>query len=331
MIRERFINLVICSTLLSLVTNYSSAIASNLSRHSQGELSIKLSQSDRFSTADERNKLNRKIRETTNSIPAELWLSQNSLQTEPQPSDNQNDSTLDEPSLQVNRRLFIIAMAVTSAISLLLLWLLFKKQPQQEISEELSAKDRHLQESAEDRTESEIAPSPVVGFKEYGTNSLENSQEPAVLGLADLVDREEGTIADRQLRRKIGELKIAGDARSIEPLIELMSRVDSSDRDLISNAIAQILYRSFKPVNDGLFDALQDKNSEVKKSAIRDLAVLYEFISPITKQLVQMQLDPDPEVSQTAIHASQQLNLSSSSQPSHHSGERINSLKKSHG
>lgn len=368
MIRERLVKIIICSALFSLVTNCSSAIASKLSQHSDREVSTKLSKSDRLTEARNNDEFNRKIGETANSARAELQSSQNISKTEPQPPVTQNALSVSE-SPQIDRRLSAIAMAVTMAISLVLLWSLFRKRPQERSSEESSTEVRELAEPVE----TDIAsPHSVVSFKETETNSPKDSQEKPTFDLAKLSNHqdiilannqfESSTVAssiktgknidpssqtngqftnidlfkplrnlhqgDRQVRQKaVWQLAIAGDARSIEPLIELMLRVDYLDRDLISKAIAQILHRSFKPVNDDLFEALQDKNSEVRKSAIDDLTILYGFISPMTRQLVQMQQDPDPEVSQAAIQALQQLNLSSRSQPfNHHSGDRLNSL-----
>jgi hypothetical protein len=375
MIRERLVKIIICSTLFSLATNCSSAIASKLSQHSDRELATELPQSDRLTEASNNDEFNRRIGEAAFSERAELQSSQNISEREPQPSVTQNALSVDE-SPQIDRRLSAIAMAVTMAISLVLLWSLFRKRPQERASEELSTiEGQELQELAEDRVESEtIIASPshsVVNLKETNEiNSLRDSQEMPTFDLAKLANHqdiilannqfESSTVAsftttsknidllsqindrstnidlfkplgkfqqgDRALRQKtIWQLAIAGDTRSIEPLIELMLRVDYLDRDLISKAIAQILHRSFKPVNDDLFEALQDKNSEIRKSAIDDLTVLYGFVSPMTRHLVQMQQDPDPEVSQAAIQALQQLNLSSRSQPSnHHSGDRLN-------
>lgn len=300
MFRERLVNIIICSTLFSLVTNCSNAIASKLSQHSDREVSTELPKSDRPVTeASNNDEFNRRIGEAANSARAELQSSQNS-ETEPQPSDTQNALSVNE-SPQIDRRLFAIAMAVTLAISLVLLWSLFRKHPQERSSEELS--------TTEGQNE----------LQELNVDLLSQTNDQS----KPLGDLQQG---DRQLRHKtIWQLAIAGDARSIEPLIELMLQVDPLDRDLISKAIAQILHRSFKPVNDDLFEALQDKNSEIRKSAIDDLAVLYGFVSPMTKQLVQMQQDPDPEVNQAAIQALQQLNLSFCSQPfNHHSGDRLN-------
>lgn len=369
MIRERLVKIIICSALFSLVTNCSSAIASKLSQHSDRELSTELSKSDRLTEARNNDEFNRKIGETANSARAELQSSQNISETEPQPPVTQNALSVSE-SPQIDRRLSAIAMAVTMAISLVLLWSLFRKRPQERSSEESSTIERQELRELAEPVETDIAsPHSVVSLKETETNSPKDSQEMPTFDLAKLANHqdiilannqfESSTVAssirtgknidplsqtngqftnidlfkplrnlhqgDLQLRQKaVRQLAIAGDTRSIEPLIELMLRVDYLDRDLISKAIAQILHRSFKPMNDDLSEALQDENSEIRKSAIDDLTILYGFISPMTRQLVQMQQDPDPEVSQAAIQALQQLNLSSRSQPfKHHSGDRL--------
>lgn len=115
---------------------------------------------------------------------------------------------------------------------------------------------------------------------------------------------------DEDLRREaILELARIGDSRAIEPLSEILSQVNSTDRRLVMVAITQIIRRSFQPLQELLFFTFDDANPEIKQNAIRDLAAIYAFVAPITKQLARMQVDRDMQVRQTAKLAIEQLNL----------------------
>jgi hypothetical protein len=115
---------------------------------------------------------------------------------------------------------------------------------------------------------------------------------------------------DHDLRREaIWGLAEVGDSRGIEPLVRILSQVSSSDRGLILDAIAQITQRSFKPINVHFLATLDDASPEIKQNTIRDLAALYEFVAPISKQIARMQVDRDVRVQQTAKVAIERLNL----------------------
>ncbi len=118
-------------------------------------------------------------------------------------------------------------------------------------------------------------------------------------------DLQEG---DRAIRRKaIWELAQKSDSRGIPPLIELMPKVDSLERNLILEAITQITSRTLQPMNRVLLESLEDENPQVRKNAIRDLTRLYQLMSNVTKRLSQMTEDADLEVQQTARWALQEL------------------------
>ncbi len=113
---------------------------------------------------------------------------------------------------------------------------------------------------------------------------------------------------DREIRRKaIWELAQKSDSRGIVPLIEIMSQVDSLERNLILEAITQITSRTLQPMNRVLLESLEDDNPQVRKNAIRDLTRLYQLMSQVTKRLSRMTEDVDLEVQQTARWALKQL------------------------
>ncbi len=88
-----------------------------------------------------------------------------------------------------------------------------------------------------------------------------------------------------------------------------MSEASSLGKSLILSAITQIIHRDFAPVNNILFASLEDKNSEVRKDAIRNLVALHESISAVNKRLTNMLNDSDSEVRQTAKWALKKIDL----------------------
>jgi tetratricopeptide (TPR) repeat protein len=108
-------------------------------------------------------------------------------------------------------------------------------------------------------------------------------------------------------RKAIWELAQRADSRAMEPLVELMIHADSQERSLILEAVSQIATRTLKPLNQALSIALQDKNAQVRKNAIRDLTRVYELISQVNQRLCYAATDSDKEVQETAQWALQQL------------------------
>jgi HEAT repeat protein len=94
----------------------------------------------------------------------------------------------------------------------------------------------------------------------------------------------------------------------MKPLVELMIEADSQERSLILEALSQIAARALKPLNKAIAISLEDRNSQVRKNAIRDLTRVYELMSQVTTRLAQAAGDPDEEVQETAKWALQQLN-----------------------
>ncbi len=289
-------------------------------------------------------------------------LVQNGIKTEEKQQVNTVNSTSnDESTPAINRPLLLAAIALTSAVYLLLVWILFKKPTQKQKS--LAIVPTTIEQANNLAGENKIVLSESYAVTEL---SREITLAHEAQGNLDLVDRHKtlaknsqvininvvselikdlqqldypGNIADsfrllrssqaqRDLRRKaIWALAEIGDHRCIEPLAEMMSQADSLDQSLISRAITQITKRSFKPVNDQLFSLLEDKNPEVRKIAIRDLTVLGKFTSAIATRLEQMQSDPDIEVRVAAIKAIKELDFGSlASTINSYPSNQINSL-----
>ena len=175
---------------------------------------------------------------------------------------------------------------------------------------------------------SPIKPEPVVALQRMTQAFEETSEVPsnAALSSSDSVNQvsilaskttkidlvleliKDLRQGDRNVRRKaIWELAQKSDSRGIAPLIEMMPKVDSLERNLILEAVTQITSRTLQPMNRILLESLEDENAQVRKNAIRDLTRLYQLMSQVTKRLSQMTKDSDLEVQQTARWALQQL------------------------
>jgi tetratricopeptide (TPR) repeat protein len=113
---------------------------------------------------------------------------------------------------------------------------------------------------------------------------------------------------DRATRHKsIWELAQKADSRAMKPLVELMVDANSQEQSLILEAMTQIVSRTLKPMNQAFMLSLENKNSQVRQNAIRDLTTVYELMSQVTRRLTRAVEDSDAEVQETAKWALKQL------------------------
>jgi tetratricopeptide (TPR) repeat protein len=141
-------------------------------------------------------------------------------------------------------------------------------------------------------------------------SSLSAQSNGSSLAKVDIVSEliEDLNGSDLTRRRKIiWELAQRADSRAMKPLVELMIEADSQERSLILEALSQIAARTLKPLNKAIAISMDDRNSQVRKNAIRDLTRVYELMSQVTNRLAQAVGDPDREVQETAKWALQQL------------------------
>jgi hypothetical protein len=141
-------------------------------------------------------------------------------------------------------------------------------------------------------------------------SSLSAQSNGSSLAKVDIVtelidDLNQSDLARR--RKVIWELAQRADSRAMKPLVELMIEADSQERSLILEAVSQIAARTLKPLNKAIAISMEDRNSQVRKNAIRDLTRVYELMSQVTTRLAQAVGDPDREVQDTAKWALQQL------------------------
>ncbi|MEM8672410.1 MAG: HEAT repeat domain-containing protein [Cyanobacteria bacterium P01_G01_bin.67] len=332
MTRGRFTFIIICSALSNLAGNSYFAAESTAMKISwaQQRIIISTDKSSKFDSDKIYESSSREIQKKTIASVARVSEAQ---------AASSDQSTDVQSSVKINKPLFVAAMAVTSGISILLLWVLFRRPT----SEPETVAELPPVSEPEDTPEVEVETGEVVASSITTTDY----SPPAISLTKDLLDAEsqKNSIADklsardsllsvnssqdrinvvfeltkdllqsdRNIRRKaIWELAKLGDSRVIEPLMAIMPQANSVDKSLIIKAITQITNRSFKPVNAKLFAMLNDDNPEVRVNAILDLTTFYKFIAPITQQLLQMQLDDNQEVRDRASQALQDLNLDDS-------------------
>ncbi|WP_204137994.1 peptidoglycan-binding protein [Halomicronema sp. CCY15110] len=114
---------------------------------------------------------------------------------------------------------------------------------------------------------------------------------------------------DPELRRRaIWELGQRGNSAAMQPLVSLLTQVDSREQSLILAALAEITSQTLKPMNQAVMIALQSEDAEVRKNAIRDLTKIFDSFKQSGKMLGHAALDEDPDVKQTADWALDQLN-----------------------
>ncbi len=345
MVCERFSFIIICSILSNLAVSNSWATISNVPEAN-------------FVPDISMTALNNISRGQEDKITGDYSLenfhqtAQSRFVNQPEPQqDLSNNSTSPEPSPKIDRSLSLVAMAVTSAISLLLLWLLFRKPlPNQEVMAELPAikeqqdKDIAIARSkleSPKQVEGEITAAQVYSVEDFPQSTqstvtlVKDESDLAATDMsviedldlndnliktnsnADYTDKilqlmQDLQQSDRNIRRQaMWELAKIGDSRCIKPLMAIMPQGSSVDKSLIIKAITQITHRTFEPVNEQLFALLNDDNPHVRINAILDLTSYYKFVAPITQQLAQMQLDQDLEVRYRAKQALHKLNLNS--------------------
>jgi len=141
-----------------------------------------------------------------------------------------------------------------------------------------------------------------------------SSYEPGQVGHTWAPDETDGglaktlrTLDSKGRREAIWELGQHDHSLAIQPLVDLMTEVDSKEKSLILAALSEIGMRSLRPLSHALANALQDDNPEVRKNGIRDLSRIYELIVQLSQLLGHAVEDEDADVRQTARWAMGQL------------------------
>ncbi|MEL6927537.1 MAG: hypothetical protein AAFO95_02745 [Cyanobacteria bacterium J06600_6] len=234
------------------------------------------------------------------------------------------------------------AMALTSGISLSLLWFLFQKPRDNKAALEIAALEIAASDGKLSAQETKIAseseseaakpnafasstanlltaddvasqaplasPSPTVADIDVVQELIRDLQSQENVVATTSKNKFDVDLQISRRRKAIWELTKSGDYRSIQPLLAIMSEVSETDKSLIVEAVSQITNRSFKPINEQLFANLQDRSPQVRLNAVRDLKHLYQFVMPAIAKIASMQSDPDYQVRQTAIQTLKQLN-----------------------
>lgn len=152
---------------------------------------------------------------------------------------------------------------------------------------------------------------------QHQSMSLGNVAEPRVAKV-NIIDEliQDLQQPDSELRRRaIWELGQRGNSAAMQPLVNLLTQVDSQEQSLILAALAEITSQTLKPMNRAVMIALQSENAEVRKNAIRDLTKIFDSFKQSGRMLGHAVIDDDPDVRQTADWALDQLNKMRPSSP----------------
>ena len=214
---------------------------------------------------------------------------------------------------KISRRWFWGAIGATSGVCLFLLWLLFRKpqqltkfEPANLAGDRPSSIETNINPTAKNNITQVARVTALVENTDIVRELVQHLQEPS----HNLMTTGIFAPSQNELRRRaIRKLAKIGDYRSIEPLLKIMFGVEAVDKDLILEAVNQIINRSLEPTNQKLFASLQHEDPQIRLNAIRDLKQLYQFTSPAISKIAAMQSDPDYEVRQTATQTLQQLNV----------------------
>ena len=161
--------------------------------------------------------------------------------------DNLKNFTVEKP-LATNKPLGLGGIAVVSLISLILLKFLFTPPAKICQTPVSSAAKSKVKTIAEGDRQSVVEKKPIVENFEISQLTILNSDTLKIDVVVELIKYLQQP--DEDFRREaIWELAKIGDSRAIEPLTEILSQVNSTDRSSIIKAITQITKRSFQPIN----------------------------------------------------------------------------------
>ena len=151
---------------------------------------------------------------------------------------------------------------------------------------------------------------PLAAASAYPPSHKSASLSQAAVGQAYSVEILLNNLQSRDhaiRRQAIWELGQKGESVAVQPLISSMEEADSQQRSLILAALSEIGVRTLTPLNRALGLSLQDKNTDVRKNAIRDITRIYIAMEQISQILGQAIADDDPEVRETAQWALSQV------------------------
>jgi len=244
----------------------------------------------------------------------------NYLTANAEPNKSENEPT-SETKNDLNFSLMLLGLVTSIGVAMGVLFLLLKKP---NLPKENTATKEHKQTgestqplSSRIKNNSEqLKPDKAIANSEFPPLKTDASEESflvppsASISKLDIVpeliqDLQRG---DRATRHKsIWELAQKADSRAMKPLVELMVDANSQEQSLILEAMTQIVSRTLKPMNQAFMLSLENKNSQVRQNAIRDLTTVYELMSQVTRRLTRAVEDSDAEVQETAKWALKQL------------------------
>ncbi|MGF1589534.1 MAG: HEAT repeat domain-containing protein [Pleurocapsa sp.] len=323
MIYERFIVIFICSALSSLATNNSRATELDVQKSNFQDLAT--SQLNNYpahhlAIAEVRIEAENKhkykynfpnyqqaanLAGNQNYLVAQTWQQKSRQQTEV--PDNSINS---EPLPEINRRWLWTAMAITSAMFIYLLWLLFRKPAHHQSAAKLTVVNQP--EASNLTNQSECAQDEIITqtssvLDTVGREKPISQDSKQITKISDIVEHEnsqpESAGADN-LAALNSLIKINSDSNPdyIDVVLELIKDLQHSDRNLKRKAIWELAKigdsRSIEPLAKIMPQAgLVDKSLILK--AITQIT--NRHFEPINDQLFALLKDQNPEVRTNAI------------------------------
>lgn len=322
MIYERSFFIISYVTLSSLVS-YSGSLATESTEHKSNTLFSNVITKVDIDTIDQKRENFAEYSYThdlqaANQIKAQdQEKSQNKLQ---QKTEELNNQTNQEKPEKFNKRWSLIGIFITSILFLVVLWMLFQKEPQNQNQDQdnsdklLPSQDQDIFNLVDDDSgileEEEIISSEL--FPMLSKNILEdlshNSTEN-VTSSASNDDDTDNTYGEKYLQEDLDEMaessqaQALSDTTEIDVVFELIKDLQQSDRELRHRAIRKLSrtgdFRGIEPLTSIISQAdTQEKNLII--NAITQIA--NRSFEPLNNALFPSLEDENSEVRKNAIH-----------------------------
>ncbi|MEM7591173.1 MAG: hypothetical protein AAF383_06575 [Cyanobacteria bacterium P01_A01_bin.83] len=310
MICRRLPLIIICSVLSAIVSSSSLATESNLDALAQEQSTNIIGSQWGLQSFQTNDSVTSEIKEGTVST---RYQTVSQLPTE-NSTENSGKSVAVESLVEINKPLFIIAMAVTSTISVFLLWILFRKPVSgSEIVAELPT-DSEAKISPENEPEArekskissvsdEVNASPVVlrrGLSDSLIKEESRSEKALNQDLLDGQTDEQSTVEKLSPSRSLVRINESEDY--IDVVFELTKDLQSSDRNVRRKAIWELAKLGDSRVIAPLMAIMPQANSVDKSLVVKAVTqITKRSFKPVNVKLLKMLDDDNPQVRVNAI------------------------------
>ncbi len=321
MIYERFVVIFICSALSSLATNSSRATELNVRLLNSNDLATsQLNNHPAIAEArtetEHQHKYNfQNYHRTTNLAENQNYLVAQKRQQQPEQQTETPNNLINSEPLPTNRRLLLAAMAITSAMFIYLVWLLFRKPLNHKSAAKLTIVNEPEVYNLKNQSQDDQGKIVTPTYSRLDTAATEkpinhdSEQIPPILAVfnqenfqldqpgakhqpaSNLVDH---AVASNSL------IKINSDY--IDVVVELIQDLQHSDRNLKRKAIWELAKigdsRSIEPLAKIIPQAgLVDKSLILKAMT----QITNRHFQPINDELFALLKDQNPEIRTNAI------------------------------